>query len=64
MPKKGDRHRAPRQDTMKCVRTTYAPFKILRLPNKKAGKEVAGGMARYVPKKDWKAQRAEQKKAA
>ena len=63
MPKKGDRHRSPRQDTMKCVRAKGYPH-IERVPNDEAHQLVVTGQAVYVPKKDWKAQQRQEKKAA
>lgn len=56
-------HHAPRNDPNKCVRMTYAPFAMKRLPTEEADKLVNGGMAVFVSRTEWK-NRVEQKKAA
>ena len=61
MPKKGDRHRAPRTDTMKCVRRNKDGL-VKRVRNDAADAMVASGDFKFVPKKEWKAQ--ERKAAA
>lgn len=60
MPKKGDRHRSPRPETMKCVKRRDGVVKRIR--NEAANAMVATGDYKFVPKNEWKAQ--EQKKAA
>lgn len=63
MPKKGDRHRAPRTDNMKCIRNK-GTGKIIRVTNEYAFEQVDNGYAVLVPKQHWKAQERQEKKAA
>lgn len=51
-------HHAPRNDSCKCVRAKDGI--VMRMPTDMADVQVKSGYAVYVPKKEWKAQRAAQ----